>query len=274
MSLRGRVVVAGVFLLAAGISLLFPRFSRSQTPLGVFVSGERLQYKVKWLFFRLGTIVVTTEQVPDAVDKYRTSIILDSNPDLFFISIHNRYDAVVHIDPVHCDSLRAAEIDGSDTLVTVYEFVESLGQIRMEQRLYPADSLIRREVKDSIDQFFDGASLFSFARAMLHKDTTLTVPTLVDFDMFQTHITFSTIPVPIEVGVLENSVQTLEVFGRAEFEGKSFGGFSGDFKGWFSADHAAVPLRAEMSIALGTVDVELEEWFRMGWTPPMVREHR
>ena len=272
MRLGAGVVLAASLLFVTGILSNSPASAESQTNPVVFASGERLQYKVKWLFFRLGTIVVTAEQVPNTIGKYRTSIILDSNPDLFFISIHNRYDAVVNVDPIRCDALRATEISGSDTVVTMYDFVPSLGRINMEKRVYPADTLVRHEVKDSIDRFFDGASLFFFARAMLHNDTTLTVPTLVDFDMFQTHITFSTVPVPLEVSALDDPVETLELFGQAEFEGSTFGGFSGDFKGWFSNDHAAVPLRAELSITLGSVDVELEQWSRTGWTPPLISE--
>jgi len=268
----GTAVFTAFLVISAGLHLASPEPAGSQTQIGIFAPGERLQYKVKWLFFRLGTIVVTTERLPDTVGKYLATIILDSNPDLFFISIHNRYEAVVNVEPVRCDLLRAMEVDGSDTLVTGYVFVDSLKRIYMHQRLLPADSLIRTEVRDIVNRFFDGASLFFFARTMIHHDSTIAVPTLVEFDMFQTHMTFTRIPVLASIGALDDPIETLEVSGRAEFEGKTFGGFSGDFKGWFSNDHAAVPIRAEMSITLGTVDVELEQWSRPGWTPPIINE--
>jgi hypothetical protein len=239
-----------------------------QTTPGVFVSGERLEYKVKWLFFRLGTIVVSTDQLPGAAGIYRTSITLDSNPDLFFISIHNRYEALVNSRPVHCQAFRSLEIDGSDTLVTAYTFEKATRQVHMWQSLLP-DSVLRQETKDSVDAFYDGASLFFFARTILHYDTSLTVPTLVEFDMFSTDLTTAGAADPVEISTMEEPILTREISGRANFEGSTFGGFSGDFKGWFSDDEAAVPIRAEMSITLGTVNVELERWTREGWTPPI-----
>jgi hypothetical protein len=132
----------------------------------------------------------------------------------------------------------------------------------------PADTVLREEVKDSVDRFYDGASLFFFARSILHRDTSLTIPTLVEFDMFTTDLTITGAVTPLEIGALEEPVMTRELFGRANFEGATFGGFSGDFKGWFSNDSAAVPMRAEMSITLGTVNLELERWVRDTWTPP------
>ncbi len=245
----------------------FPVPAVSQNPGGVFVSGERLEYKVKWLFFRLGTIVVTTDRLPGAADIFRTSITLDSNPNLFFISIHNRYEALVNSNPVRCEVFRSLEIDGDDTLVTSYTFDQALRRVHMLQSLLP-DSILREEIKDSVDRFYDGASLFFFARSIVHKDTSLSVPTLVEFDMFSTDLTVTGTIVPVSIGPLDEPVVTREISGRANFEGSTFGGFSGDFKGWFSNDDAAVPIRAEMSITLGTVNVELERWIREGWAPP------
>jgi hypothetical protein len=240
-----------------------------QEPLGVFVPGERLEYKVKWLFFRLGTIVVTSDPLPGPSGKYRTSITLESNPDLFFISIHNRYEAVVNTDPVRCESFWSVEIDDEDTLMTSYTFAEPMKQVVMRQSILPADSVLKEEVMDSVDRFFDGASLFFFSRTLSHKDTSLSVPTLVEFNLFSTDLTVTTTITPISIGALDGEIRTRELFGRAHFEGSTFGGFSGDFRGWFSDDAAAVPIRAEMSITLGTVSVELERWIRAGWQPPL-----
>lgn len=271
-------VVPGLVLIVCfsvspdGFSHLAP--SVQQSPDGVFVSGERLEYKVKWLFFRLGTIVVTTNKVADSPGFFRTSITLDSNPDLFFISIHNRYEALVNSNPVRCEEFRSLEVDGDDTLVTSYTFDESRGQIHMWQSVLPADTVLREEVKDSVDRFYDGASLFFFARTILHRDTTLTIPTLVEFDMFTTDLTITGEVTLLEISALEEPVIARELFGRANFEGATFGGFSGDFKGWFSNDSAAVPLRAEMSITLGTVNVELERWERGAWVPPTRNQQR
>ncbi len=260
---------AGIF---AGDSLAQVREPALRYNLAVFQPGERLQYKVKWLFFRIGTIVVETDSVPDAPGRVKTTISLDSNPDIFFISIHNHYVAIVNSNPVRCEQLRSTERQGNDTLITTYEFVDSLEQILMEQRIFPADTVVKAEILDSVDRFFDGTSLFFLARTLLQSGSRYTVPTLVDFDLFTTDITFTDRVVPRSIGSVEWDIETRELYGQANFEGKSFAGFSGEFKGWFSNDDAAVPLQAEMNITLGSIDIELEQWSRPGWQPPKARK--
>lgn len=245
-----------------------------QPNLGAFHPGERLQYKVKWLFFRLGTITVVTDTIPGDLSRYKISLSLDSNPDVFFISIHSKYEGIVGLHPVRCLSFLGYEKDGDDTLVTTYTFIESLKRVVMEQRRVPADTVVKSLVADSIDRFFDGASLFFFARTMAHTNGFYSAPTLVEMEMFTTDITFSGAQTAVEIGAVEEEIDTRELFGKANFEGKSFGGFSGEFRGWFSNDYASIPIKAEMSISLGTVTVELEQWSRPYWSPPPVIKQR
>lgn len=273
MNTRGRRLllaarIAMCSLVAFGGALNSP----AQVNPAVFRGGERLQYKVKWLFFRLGTIVVTTEALANDSSRFRVLLTLDSSPGLFFISLHNRYEGIVSVSPLRSEGLEARESAGDDTLVTTYTFDKSAHRILMEQRIVPPDTVLKSAVKDSLDIFFDGPSLFFLARAMLHNDTTITVPTMVDLDLFSTDITFTDNVTPISVGALEDEVRTRTFHGRANFQGKTFGGFSGNFSGWFSNDSAAVPIRAEMEITLGSVVLELEQWSRLAWTPPLIQE--
>lgn len=263
--------VAGLLgsLLIGSTLLAVPDSAQPDGIRQVLAGDEWFQYKVKWLFIRLGTITVGTNSLPGHPDLYKTTITLDSNPDLFFISVHSRYEAVVSSDPVRCELFRSWEADGDDTLMTRYVFVDSLDRILMSQHMLPADTLVREEVKDSIDRFFDGGSLMLLARSLVHRDTSVSVPTLVDFDLFTTDITFTTAFAATSIGARDEDVRTRTLYGRANFGEKTIGGFSGEFKGWFSDDEAAVPILAEMSITLGTVNVELERWKRDGWEPPV-----
>lgn len=255
-------------LLAAGTIL---SNAQEKTSLAVFHTGERLQYKVKWLFFRLGTIVVTTEAAPRKGNRYLTSIALDSNPALFFIDLHNRYWGTVNTSPLRCEEFLGFEHQGTDTLVTHYVFESALDRLHMEQRILPADTLIKEQVVDSIKRFFDGASLFFLARSMLHSNSRFIAPTMIDMELLSTEIHFTDSVVSVSIGALDEEIETKEIRGQAHFGGKTFGGFSGEFRGWFSNDPASIPIRAEMTITLGTVVVELEEWSRPGWTPPLSR---
>ena len=266
--LPARIAVAVFF----GVLFLFP--ANAQVNTKVFQSGERLQYKVKWLFFRLGTIVVTTDQIPDHPNQFRVVLKLDSSPGLFFISLHNRYEGIVNTAPLRSEGLVAREEEGDDTLITVYAFHDSRHEVFMEQKFEKADTVLKSELRDSIDAFFDGPSLFFMARAMLHIDTTIIAPTMVQMDLFTTDITFSQHREAISIGALDDDVDTKELHGKANFEGSTFGGFSGEFTGWFSNDSAAVPIRAAMNITLGSVILELEQWSRGDWNPPLAREEQ
>jgi len=144
----------------------------------------------------------------------------------------------------------------------------------MEQRRMPVDTLVKSLVGDSIDRVFDGASLFFYARTMAHTNVRYSAPTLVEMEMFSTDISFTGKSTGVEIGAVDEEIDTRELFGKANFEGKTFGGFSGDFRGWFSNDYASIPIKAEMSISLGTVTVELEEWSRPYWIPPRVPQKR
>jgi len=245
-----------------------------QANLGAFHPGERLQYKVKWLFFRLGTIVVTTDTIPGDMGRFKVSLSLDSNPDIFFVNIHSRYEGIVGLHPIRCESFRGFEKNGNDTLVTTYTFIDSLKRVVMEQRLMPIDTVVKSQVADTIDRFFDGASLFFYARTMAHTNAKYIAPTLVEMEMFTTDITFTGTLKATDIGAFDEEIDTRELSGKANFEGKTFGGFSGEFRGWFSNDYASIPIRAEMNISLGTVTVELEKWSRPFWTPPRVLKHR
>lgn len=270
--------VARMLVLACVVGMLLSksdaqiRQSALRHNLAVFQPGERLQYRVKWLFFRIGTIVVETDSIPGSPLFVKATITLDSNPNFFLISIHNRYEAIVNSTPVRSERLRSIERSGNDTLLTTYQFVDSLEQIIMEQRILPADTVIKAGVLDSIDRFFDGSSLFFLARTLLHSGSQESVPTMVDFDLFRTDIIFSNRVVPRSISTFHEEIETRELYGRANFEGKTFAGFSGGFKGWFSNDEAAVPIQAEMNITLGSVDIELEQWSRAGWQPPRMQK--
>ncbi len=241
-----------------------------------FLDGERLEYSVKWWIFRIGTIVTTTEKIVDTTQRgsYRVRIALDSNPDLFFIHVKSRYESILTHSPLRCIQFIGHEIEGKDTLVTYYWIDDSLRQVKMEQWKYPAGKKIKEKVQDSLDAFYEGASLVFLARQMLHSGLQINAPTVVDMDFFTTTINFTEKTKQISLGVLDHPVEGKELYGKAHFVGKSLAGFSGDFRGWFSNDKAAIPLRAEMNITLGTATIELIRWNRDGWITPQKEESR
>jgi hypothetical protein len=76
----------------------------------------------------------------------------------------------------------------------------------------------------------------------------------------------------IKISAWPFPVRTRKYTGTADWEGGTSQGLSGRFTGWVSEDFAAVIIRAEMKVILGSVRIELESWERPDWTPLLHRE--
>lgn len=273
---------ARLFLRVLSLCILssLAQVSFSQSPLkgssAVFYPGERLQYKVSWLVFRLGTIVVTTDRVPNpsSRDEYRVRVRVDSNPALFFVSVHSEYESILSTSPVRPTSFTARELSESDTLVTRYTMNDSLDQVRMVQWRDPGHTNVKEAILDSVDAFYEGSSLFFLARSLVHSGRSVSVPTLVEFEFFKTDITFTNIVSAVSIDAKDGEFETKELYGFAHFVESSLAGLSGEFRGWFSNDEAAIPLQAELNLSLGTADIELEQWSRGSWSPPLSPEEK
>jgi len=73
----------------------------------------------------------------------------------------------------------------------------------------------------------------------------------------------------LEVEAFDQPVKTRRYDGFAFWEGGTSAGLSGAFSGWLTEDSAAVTVRAEMQVFMGSVVIELEEYNRPGWLPPV-----
>ncbi len=235
----------------------------------VMIPGEELVYEVKWAFIKLGRIRVLTMQSEEA-GVYRSVAYSDSY-DLPFVDFH---------------AYSTSEMDS--TLFSIGSSLFEKNQDRWQRQLYYFDRSTRKFVIEqayvnelhqlpvpsatydtlqlSYERFQDGTSILYFARANIHSRRSIAVPTLVrgkagrtEFYLPAEHTTetIDAVPYPIRVVQLE---------GRADFEG--IFGLTGDFIGWFSDDAAAVPIKAKMKVILGSINIELIDWKRPGWSPP------
>ena len=238
-------------------------------------SGEYLQYKVKWWIFRLGTIGMKTVLADDSAygKVYLVDLTLESNPTLFFISVHSHFESVIQRSPVRCLQFRGYDYSGADTIFTHYWMVDSLHLVRMQQWNLKRNELLKDESIDSVDSFYEGTSLVYLARTLLHSNLRVTAPTMVDMSFFPTEINFTPRVVPVEIDAVDYPINGRELYGKANYVEKSLAGFSGAFRGWFSDDQAAIPIRAEMNLSLGTADVILEQWSRGTWSPPRFQDY-
>ncbi len=236
----------------------------------VFQPGETLRYKVKWTFLRLGTLTLSTERDTTSSDGSAFKVVLkvESNPDLRFIWIQEINES--HMDTVEISTRHfVARHRNGDDLV---EIRQRYDQARKTAFASIVDMNTGRELGcDTIQQappFVDGAALLCKARALSRSRGTYRLPTMVGGKIQNTTLDFDSAIENLETDAWGKEIRTRRYSGHADWTGATASGLGGDFTGWVSDDDAAVPIRAEMKILLGSIVLELEEWTRPGWAPP------
>ena len=218
-----------------------------------FAAGEVLHYKVKWSFLRLGT--VTIRQARADSSRYLVQMLVQSSPSLPFIDV--RFLNQTYLTEVS-QSLSEETVSSSKdpTEKTVYRADRANGIIRM------VDSLKGKQIRiDSLEwgsDCFDALGLLMFSRRMAGCDSTISLPTLNDYRIAQTNVTYGNETEEIEVAAFDGPVRCRKVTGNAQWVGKSFAGMKGPFRGWFSDDEYSIPVRASVEIFLGSIVLELE----------------
>jgi len=129
-----------------------------------------------------------------------------------------------------------------------------------------ADTLVE------VPRYVEGPALFFFTRWKSVSRAVFHVPTLVDGNIAETRLDFRRKKERVEISAWADPIRTRKYEGFAAWKGATSAGLSGEFTGWISDDDAAVPLRAEMKVLLGSIIIELERWQRKGWVPPMYVE--
>jgi hypothetical protein len=145
------------------------------------------------------------------------------------------------------------------TFITENAYVKALDDLPEPKATYDTLRL-------SFDRFQDGTSILYFARAHIHSRQAIAVPTLVRGKAGRTEFYLPAERTVEKIDAVPYPIRVLQLEGKADFEG--IFGLTGDFIGWFSDDAAAVPIKAKMKVILGSINIELIEWKRPGWSPP------
>jgi hypothetical protein len=281
------IISSGILLLGLKPSLVislipFPNpFNEKQTTTNptqcdssIICPGEELTYEVSWWVFKLGQIrlKILDPTFDDKQIHHNAVAYIDSYDDVPFVDIH----AIDH-----------TEMNNEFYSLGFRFFEKKKDRWLSEKSSYDKQSkrlIIEKgwqaEVKSPIEgpltydtlsvkenPFHDGLSILFFARANIHRNHTVQVPTIVYGKIGRTIFEHRNTKTTLDVDAFDHPVRVVELEGRAEFEGLL--GMTGDFKGWFSDDIAAIPIKAELQVVLGSVTLELKSWKRIDWKPPL-----
>ncbi len=248
-----------------------PRASDAQGRSGDYLlTGEVLQYKVKWNFLRLGTITVRTLRDTASPDPslFRLVMIVESNPDLGVVDIREFNESIVRASNLMSLRFRGKHRYGDNVTEMTFSYDTAHRSAACFERDCRTGGILVADTLHDVPPYVEGASLLLYSRSLLHCGRVVRVPTMVGGKLSSTTLDFTGSVEEVDVEGIEWPVRALKYTGEAEWDGGSSAGLSGSFTGWMSDDGAAIPLRAEMHVIVGSITIELEKWNRPGWTPP------
>lgn len=249
----------------------FPLGSGSPSSINpVFQDGEWLQYKVKFGLFRLGTIRFHVRRICDDAngERFKIEMHLDSNPAAFFINVHEVSSNIVHTKTLYSEEFFRTGVKDGDTVETIRRYDGERRLCVIEDYNRTKGELLRNCVLQGIQPYFDAPAFWFFARSKAQERGVYSVRSIMDTSVCVTSLRYARAISLLDIGAFEDRIRARQVIGVAHLVGNSFGGMSGEFRGWFSDDDAAVPLIVHLKLSVGKVVVELEKWRRLGWEPP------
>jgi hypothetical protein len=236
--------------------------------------GEDLTYEVRWWMFKIGQIKVKTLESKSVDNKTRHSaaVFIDSYNGVPFVDLHA-------IDYSEMDSaffshgFRAIEKKNDKWLVENSHF-DYQNKVMIIEKTWQKDLESAPSATPEYDtvaldhsMYLDGLSILYYARAHVRSNIALKVPSIVYAKKGSISFYLSNNKTTEEIDAVGKPIRVVQFEGKADFDG--IFGFTGDFKGWFTDDVAAIPIKAEMKVILGNITIELKKWERRGWTPPL-----
>ena len=236
----------------------------------VFQHGEELRYKVKWNFLRLGTITIRTlhDSTCTRPEEYKIIMKVESNPDLHFVWIREFNESLLDTRKLISLRFHALHRNGDDLLRIQQGYDTTCRVATFELSDLNTHTVLRSDTLREVSPFVEGPSLFMVTRCLSRRAEFSSVPTMVDGRIAPTDLNFLRTTEELEVGAMGIPVRVRKFLGVAHWKGGSEAGMSGEFTGWITDDEAAVPVKADMKVMLGSVRLELESWCRPGWLLP------
>jgi hypothetical protein len=234
---------------------------------------ERFIYDVDWLFIHIGTITMRIESFDSYRDLLKVIVKIKTAAALPFINIDEYDVAVLRLtDGMTLYFHGTEEIDGRNADVT-YVYDETKKNSVYTVRKLSTKELIKCDTIKISRPYLIGTSLVEYARIIADSGLVKNVPTLIKGIFYPTIINYCGPIEEIDIDAWDSSISAFRYEGNAEWGGNAVAGLSGEYTGWLSNDNARVVLRAEMNIFLGSIDAELQQWYKPGWTPPSPQKY-
>ena len=252
-------IIIGVWFAAMLLSLVSLRIS-AQTRKEIFQPGEELVYNVKYGFISLGTVVI------------QTGATLPNNR----VKAHMEF-WTANIPFLHARTNVTDQFSTRDLTLRTFEEHTQNGDHKSDKyasydpatkTLTYSDDSVSNEVSHDIAPYDDALGIFfnlrAWSDAVGHKyifhvrDASGAEPVT---------LTFTNQSVSESVPALgDKEIATRVVNGMMDMGTSAPLGANGAFTAYVSEDEAAVPVRIDMSIAIGSISLVLDRVKRNDWT--------
>lgn len=248
--------IAGLIMLSTltfGFSPFGASTSQAQTRKNVFIPGEQLVYKVKYGFIKLGTVTIQTGNFSadgSTVMAHMTMQTADVPMLNVKSSVTDKYDT----KDLTLRSFEEHTQNGSDKTDKYMTYDAAAKTIHYQDEKTPS------KVETNVEPYDDAMGILYNLRAwsgaagrkyMFHvhgKDGARPITLTFTNDM-------ETQSVP---AYGDNDVKTRVVKGNADMAGSGPLGANGAFTAYVTDDAAAIPVRLDMDIAIGSISLVLD----------------
>jgi hypothetical protein len=231
--------------------------------------GEELVYEVSFLTIKLGTIKIVT--LPDTTINeekvYHSKVFIQSNPSIPFYSLKTIFNSYMDTSLAEgkyfeCNSKEGDQEWGFQKIT----FKDKNVNNNLHNEKWYAKEKINDTIYQDAGKVVDGSTLFFYARKNSNLVKNIKMPTLMDLSIGSTILRFTGKQEKINIDAIKEPINTYYIEGKGEW--KALYGLGDKFQGWFSADDAKVPIKAKMNVYIGSINIELKSWKRVGWTLP------
>lgn len=229
---------------------------------------EKFSYDVSWFFIHIGTISITTESIEARPDLKKIIVDIKTASGLPFIDIDEYNVVIMRLSDGMTMYYDVIEKQDGKKVEAKCNFFENENMSVYEVIDYYNKTRIRKDTLRYNKPYLVGSSLIYYTRLILNPGMVKTVPTMLGGNFYKTILNYCGPVEFIEIDAFDKPIRAFKYEGNAEWDGKATAGLSGEFTGWISDDEASVVINAEMKIFLGSIDVELQKWYKPGWNPP------
>ena len=222
----------------------------AQTRKNFLQPGEQLTYKVKFGFVKLGTVVIQTGPIANGMVTAHLHFWTAAVP---FLSAKTTDNETYYADDLSLHTLEEHATNGNDK-----SFIASTYD-RATKTLHYADEKTKSKVTQNVEPYDDALGVLLNMRAwsgaaghkyiFLIHTTTGVKPVTVDFS---DQLTDETVP------AYSKKVHTRVLHGTMDLGSSAPLGANGSFSAHVTNDAAAVPVRIDMKIAIGSISLVLD----------------